>query len=228
VNVAEKKEYLWNYTPRRETFGKAIIGTPALVFGRVRSYGEENVPLEGGLVLAANHFSFLDPPAFGAICPRRCYFLAKSEVMRAPGLSQFLGLFGTFPVRRGESDREAVRKMREIARAGEMLGIFIEGTRQNSGVPGVAMPGAAMVALQENVPVLPAAVRGSESWKLWNLHPITLAWGQPMSFSGLPANSKGYREATAEIAREIHRLWTWLGEVQAQGRPRGLTVPPRD
>ncbi|MGC9974285.1 MAG: hypothetical protein ABSC36_02690, partial [Gaiellaceae bacterium] len=80
----------------------------------------------------------------------------------------------------------------------------------------------------ENVPVLPAAVRGSESWKFGNFHPVTLAWGQPMDFSGLPANSKGYREATAEIQREIYRLWTWLGEVQAQGRPRGLTVPPRN
>jgi 1-acyl-sn-glycerol-3-phosphate acyltransferase len=228
VTVAEKKEYLWGYTPRREAFGKGTVGRLARVLGRVRSYGEENVPLEGGLVLAANHFSMIDPPAFGGICPRRCYFLAKREVMGVPGLSQFLSLFGTFQVRRGESDREAVRRMREVARAGEMLGVFIEGTRQSTGVPGEAMPGAAMVALQENVPVLPAAVRGSESWRGWNFHPVTLAWGQPMSFTGLPANSKGYREATAEIAREIHRLWEWLGEVQAQGRPRGLTVPPRD
>jgi 1-acyl-sn-glycerol-3-phosphate acyltransferase len=227
VSVGEKKEYLWNYTPRREAFGKGTVGTLARGFGRVRSYGEENVPMEGGLVFAANHFSMIDPPAFGGICPRRCYFLAKMEVMSVPGLAQFLSLFGTFPVRRGASDREAVRKMREIARAGEMLGIFIEGTRQKTGVPGVAMPGAAMVALQENVPVLPAAVRGSEFWRPWNFHPVTLAWGEPMAFSGLPANSKGYREATAEIAREIYRLWEWLGEVQAQGRPHGLTVPPR-
>ena len=226
--MGEKKEYLYGYTPRRLAIGQATIGTLAYTFGRVRSYGVEKIPLEGGVVLAFNHFSMIDPPAFGGVCPRRVYFLAKTEVMSAPGLSQFLGFFGTFPVRRGESDREAVRKMREIARAGEALGVFIEGTRQRTGVPGEAMPGAAMVALQENVPVLPAAVRGSESWRAWNFHPVTLAWGQPMSFDGLPANSKGYREATAEIAREIHRLWSWLGEVQAQGRPRGLTVPPRD
>jgi len=225
--VEEKREYLYGYTPRREKWGKGTVGTAARVLGRLRAYGVENVPLEGGIVLAFNHFSFIDPPAFGGNCPRRIYFLAKSEIMSAPGFSHFLALFGTFQVRRGESDREAVRKMREIARAGEALGVFIEGTRQRTGVPGEAMPGAAMVALQENVPVLPAAVRGSESWRVWNFHPVTLAWGQPMSFSGLPANSKGYREATAEISREIHRLWSWLGEVQAQGRPRGLTVPPR-
>jgi len=221
----KKSEYLYGYTPRRMRIGQATIGTLARGFGRVRSYGLENVPLEGGLVFAANHFSFIDPAAFGGRCPRRIYFMAKTEVMSAPGLAQLLRFFGTIPVRRGESDREAVRMMREIARAGEVLGVFVEGTRQKTGVPGTAMPGAAMVALQENVPVLPAAVRGSESWKLWNLHPVTLAWGYPMDFGGLPVNGKGYREATAEIQREIYRLWTWLGEVQAQGRPRGLTVP---
>lgn len=226
--MAEKKEYLWGYSPRREKFGKRTVGTLARALGRVRSYGEENVPMEGGIVLAFNHFSMIDPPAFGNFCPRRCYFLAKSEVMSVPGLSQFLSLFGTFQVRRGESDREAVRRMREVVRAGEALGVFIEGTRQSTGEIGEPMPGAAMVALREGVPVLPAAVRGSESWKGWNFHPITLAWGRPMSFSGIPANSKGYREATTEIVNEIYRLWEWLGEVQAQGRPRGLTVPPRD
>jgi 1-acyl-sn-glycerol-3-phosphate acyltransferase len=221
----KKSDYLYGYTPRHMWIGQTMIGIPARILGRVRNYGLENVPLEGGLVFAANHFSILDPLAFGGICPRRIYFMAKNEVMSAPGLAQLLRFFGTIPVRRGESDREAVRMMREIARADEMLGVFIEGTRQKTGVPGKAMPGAAMVALQENVPVFPAAVRGSESWKLWNFHPVTLAWGYPMDFSGLPANSKGYREATVEIEREIYRLWTWLGEVQAQGRPRGLTVP---
>jgi 1-acyl-sn-glycerol-3-phosphate acyltransferase len=115
--------------------------------------------------------------------------------------------------------------MREIARAGEMLGVFVEGSRQRTGVPGQAMPGAAMVALQENVPVIPVAIRGSEAWRNWKPRRVTLAWGQAMDFGGLPANSKGYREVTAEIQREIYRLWEWLGEVEAQGRPRGLEVP---
>jgi cytidylate kinase len=224
---ATEREYLYGYSPRHLKIGQATIGNTTRLLGRLRSYGLENVPMEGGMVLAANHFSFIDPPAFGAACPRRVYFLAKTEVAYAPVLKQVLRYFGTVPVRRGESDREAVRRMREIARAGEMLGIFIEGTRQRTGVPGPAMPGAAMVALQENVPVLPAAIRGSEHWRIWNLHRLTIAWGEPMIFDGLPANSKGYREATTEIAREIRRLWEWLGEVEAQGRPSGLTVPGR-
>jgi 1-acyl-sn-glycerol-3-phosphate acyltransferase len=223
----DDRQYLYGYTPQRQRIGKATIGSTTRWLARLRSYGLENIPPEGGLVLAANHLSFVDPPAFGEVCPRRIYFLAKVEVYGAPILSRVLPYFGTIPVRRGESDRDAVRRMREIARSGEMLGVFVEGTRQHTGVPGKALPGAAMVALQENVPVLPAAIRGSESWRFYNLHPVTLVFGRPMELGGLPANSKGYREATAEIEREIKRLWDWLGEVQALGRPRGLTVPDR-
>jgi len=222
----QEKKYLYDYSPWRLKVGQSTIGRVTRLFTRLRVYGLENVPLEGGLVLAANHLSFLDPPAFGGVAPRRIYFLAKMEVYGVPGMQQLLRYFGTVPVRRGESDREAVRRMREIAHAGEMLGIFVEGTRQRSGVPGEALTGAAMVALQEGVPVLPAAIRGSESWRIWNLHPVSLVWGRPMTFDGLPRNSKGYRAATAEIQSEIHRLWEWLGEVEAQKRPRGLKVPP--
>ncbi|MGZ4461500.1 MAG: lysophospholipid acyltransferase family protein [Gaiellaceae bacterium] len=219
------REYFLGYTPRRFFWGQATVGRAARVLGRLRVYGLENVPMEGGLVVAMNHFSWFDPGGFGAAFPRRMYFLAKTEVDRVPVFGAFLRLFGTFPVRRGESDRDAVRLMREIVRHDEALGVFVEGTRQRSGVPGKAMPGAAMVALRERVPVLPGATRGSESWKPGNLHPVSVAWGKPMDFSGLPANSKGYQEASLEIERELRRLWEWLGEVHAQGRPRGIAVP---
>src|SRR5947207_3385340 len=120
----------------------------------LRNYGVERIPPEGGVVLAMNHFSWLDPPAFGSCCPRTIHFLAKSEIHRHFGLGQLIRAFGTRSVRRGESDREAVRAMREIVRDGHALGLFVEGTRQKNGMPGEAMPGAAMVALQEDVPVV--------------------------------------------------------------------------
>jgi 1-acyl-sn-glycerol-3-phosphate acyltransferase len=220
-----KSDYLLGYTPRRFFWGQMTVGNAARLLGRLRVYGRENVPMEGPLVVAMNHFSWYDPPGFGAALPRRVYFLAKTEVDRVPVFGAFLRLFGTFPVRRGESDREAVRMMREIVRHGEALGVFVEGTRQRSGVPGHVLPGAAMVALRERVPVLPAAVRGSESWKPWNFHPVSVVWGKPMDFSHLPANSRGYQEASLEIERELRRLWEWLGEVHAQGRPRHAKPP---
>lgn len=207
--------------------GRMTLGPLTTVFGRLRVYGRENVPPTGGVVLALNHFHWLDPAAFGAACPRTIYYMAKIEAHRVPGLGQVIRAFGTFSVRRGESDREAVRMMRKIVRDGHPLGLFAEGTRQTSGVPGPVQPGAAMVALQENVPVVPAAIHGTEDWHPGNFHPVSVAWGQPMTFEGLPRNGKGYREASAEIQTEIRRLWEWLREVHAAGRPRGLTPPPR-
>ena len=207
--------------------GRLTIAPVTQVFSRLRVYGKENVPPTGGVVLALNHFHWLDPPAFGAACPRTIYYMAKIEAHRVPGLGQLIRSFGAFSVRRGESDREAVRMMRKIVADGHALGLFVEGTRQLSGEPGEVQPGAGMVALQESVPVVPAAIHGTEDWRPGNFHPVSVAWGQPMTFEDLPKNGKGYRQASGEIQAEIRRLWEWLREVHAAGRPRGLTPPPR-
>ena len=207
--------------------GRMTLGPLTRVFGRLRVYGRENVPPTGGVVLALNHFHWLDPAAFGSACPRTIYYMAKIEAHRVPGLGQVIRSFGTFSVRRGESDREAVRMMRKIVADGHALGLFVEGTRQQSGVPGEVQPGAGMVAVHENVPVVPAAIHGTEDWHPGNFHPVSVAWGQPMTFEGLPRNGKGYREASAEIQAEIRRLWEWLRDVHVAGRPRGVTPPPR-
>jgi 1-acyl-sn-glycerol-3-phosphate acyltransferase len=206
-------------------FGRLTIGTAARVFGRLRVYGSERVPLEGGLVIACNHFSWFDPPALGVSCPRTIYYMAKVEAHRVPGLGQLIRAFGTFPVRRGESDREAVRTMRQIVKDGHALGLFVEGTRQRSGVPGEVQAGAAMVALQEGVPIVPVAVHGSHSWRPGNFHPVSIAWGTPMTFDGLPKGGRGYREASELVRVEIRRLWEWLVEQHELGRPRGATPP---
>jgi 1-acyl-sn-glycerol-3-phosphate acyltransferase len=205
--------------------GQLTIGQLASVFTRLRSYGTDRIPLEGGLVLAFNHFHWIDPPAFGAVSPRPIRYLAKIEAHRIPGIGQLIRSFGTISVRRGESDREAVRLMRQAVRDGYALGLFAEGTRQRSGVPGEVQPGAAMVALQEDVPVVCAAIHGTQTWRPGNFHPVSIAWGNPLRFDGLPKGGKGYREASLEIQAEIRRLWEWLVELHELGRPRGA-VPP--
>jgi len=207
--------------------GRLIIGTWVRVVARLRVYGAERVPRQGGVVLAFNHFHWVDPPAFGAASPRTVYFMAKIEAHRVPGLGQLIRAFGTFSVRRGESDREAVRLMRQIVRDGHALGLFVEGTRQRSGRPGTAQPGAAMVAIQEGVPVVCAAVHGTETWKLGNFHPVSVAWGEPMTFEDLPRNGKGYRAASEEIEAELHKLWSWLVDLHKAGRPHVATPPGR-
>jgi 1-acyl-sn-glycerol-3-phosphate acyltransferase len=204
--------------------GRPTIGNAVRLAARTKVYGRDRVPREGGLVIASNHFSWVDPVALGWACPRTIYYMAKIEAHRVPGLGQLIRAFGTFSVRRGESDREAVRMMREIVRNGWALGVFAEGTRQKSGVPGEVQPGAAMVALQENVPVIPVAIHGSQpGWRVGA--PVSLAWGEPILFEGLPKGGKGYKEASAILQAKLRELFDFLVEMHELGRPDA--TPPR-
>jgi 1-acyl-sn-glycerol-3-phosphate acyltransferase len=207
------------------TVGRLTIGSLVRLLTPLRSYGPERVPRTGGVVLAFNHFHWVDPPVFGLLSPRPMKFVAKVEAHRIPALGQLIRSFGTISVRRGESDREAVRQMREAVRDGRALGLFVEGTRQLSGVPGQVQPGAAMVALQEGVPIVPAAIYGSLEWKPGNYHPISVAWGEPLRFDGLPKGGKGYREASDHVQAKLQQLHSWLREMHELGRPRHATPP---
>jgi 1-acyl-sn-glycerol-3-phosphate acyltransferase len=206
--------------------GRPTIGGLTRAVAPLRNYGVDRVPRHGGVVLALNHFHWLDPAVFGALSPRTIYYMAKIEAHRVPGLGQLIRAFGTFAVRRGETDRDAVRTMRRIVGEGKALGLFVEGTRQRSGVPGEVKPGAAMVALQEGVPVVVGTIYGSQLWRLGNFAPVTVSWSEPLRFDGLARNAKGYREASAEIGRTIRRHFDFLAEVHALGRP-AVAVPPR-
>lgn len=213
-----KVEFNWKW-------GRVLMGGPTALLTNLRVYGRERMPREGGLVVALNHFSWLDIPAYGWATPRPLYYLAKAEAHAVPVAGAYLRLFGSFAVRRGESDREAVRRMREIVEGGEALGVFAEGTRQRAGVPGPVQPGAAMVALNENAPVVCGAIHGSQYWKATKPTAVSIVWGEPMRFEGLRSGSKGYREASELIRAELHRLWSWLVEQHAAGRPRNVTLP---
>jgi hypothetical protein len=82
-----------------------------------------------------------------------------------------------------------------------------------------------MVAINEGVPVICAAIYGSFEWRLGNFNPVSVAWGTPASFDGLPRGGKGYKEASAVIQGEIKTLWDWLAGLHELGRPRDATPP---
>jgi 1-acyl-sn-glycerol-3-phosphate acyltransferase len=209
------------------TVGKGVLANVTRAATSIRTYGKERVPREGGGVLAMNHFNFIDIPVFGTVVPRPIVFVGKSELFEHAGLSQLIRAHGALAIRRGESDRDALRRMRETVRENDLLGLFIEGTRQKSGVPGEPKPGAAMIAISEGVPVIPAAVHGSQRWKLGNRAAVSVAFGEPMRFPEHPRNSKGYAAASEEIMAEIRRLWEWLVHLHELGRPRKATPPRR-
>jgi 1-acyl-sn-glycerol-3-phosphate acyltransferase len=205
--------------------GKPTLGRFMRLTSRYRVYGMDRIPLHGGVVLAINHFSWIDTAAFGNASPRTIWYMAKAEAIAFPVFGLILRSFGSFAVRRGESDREAVRYAREIVRTGRVLGLFVEGTRQRSGVPGEVQAGAAMIAMQEGAPVIPGAVHGSLNWKPGNFQPVSVSWGEALRFDDLPRNARGYREGSAEIGKAIRRQWEWLGELDRMGRPKVATPP---
>jgi 1-acyl-sn-glycerol-3-phosphate acyltransferase len=214
-----------NKTQAAWLVGQPIFYALVRTFASLRIYGLDRIPRHGPLVLCFNHFSWLDPWAIGSRIPRTVYYVAKQEAHDTPMMGPFIRLFGTTPIRRGESDREAVRAMREIVQRGDALGMFPEGTRQER-EPGRVLPGAAMIAVQEGAPVICGAIHGSQDWRLGNFHPVSVAFGEPFSVEGHPRNSKGYRAAAGEIQRELRRLWEFLVQTHELGRPRVAIPPP--
>jgi len=213
-----------NRTQIAQLFGRPFFGAVVRTFTPLRVYGRDRIPREGPVVLCFNHFSWLDPWALGSVVPRTLYYVAKQEAHENPIIGPLIRLFGTSSVRRGESDREAVRIMRDVVRRGDALGMFPEGTRQER-EPGPVLPGAAMIAVQEQVPVVCGAIHGSQDWRFGNWHPVSIAFGKPLDLSGHPRNSQGYRAGSAEIQQELRRLWEFLVTTHEQGRPR-VAVPP--
>jgi 1-acyl-sn-glycerol-3-phosphate acyltransferase len=202
-------------------FGRYTLGGLAAVAARLRAYGKERIPREGGFIIALNHVSWIDIPLFAYANPRNTYYIAKAEAHAIPGLGQFIRAFGSFAVRRGESDREAVRRMREIVREGGCLGVFVEGTRQRTGILGPIQPGAAMVAMKENVPIVCGGIYGSKDWKVGNFAPCTVAWGNPWTVDGMSRE-----EVSAKIAEEIQKQLDWLRELHERGRRPSKATPP--
>ena len=194
--------------------GVVTIGPIRRLF-RFRSKGEEHLPREGGFILSSNHMSNLDPwPLAIPLYPdRQLRFMAKAEMYRGP-LKWILERAGAFPVRRGRGDEEAMQRAVELAKAGEVVAIFPEGTRRNKGRIKKAITkrrakphaGAARIALIAEVPLVPAAIGGTES--LMKLGPLRVAYGTPVELDDLKDMDirQASKIATERLMDAIHSL----------------------
>ena len=131
------------------------------LFFRGRVYGISNVPLSGPLVVVANHGSHLDPPLLGHGLGRPLAFMAKAELFRIPILGKIIHACGAYPVKRGSSDREAIRVATSKLNEGWAIGVFLDGTRQKNGRVNSPLPGAAFLAARTGATILPVAVVNS-------------------------------------------------------------------
>jgi 1-acyl-sn-glycerol-3-phosphate acyltransferase len=178
---------------------------------RFTSEGEEHLPRDRGFVLAANHVSNLDPWPLGLpLYPeRQLRFMAKVELYRPP-LGWILEWAGAFRVKRGRHDEEAIQRAVELAQAGEVVVIFPEGTRRKKGLAKRYKPrrhtGAARVALTAQVPLVPAAIGGTD--RLLRLGPLRVAYGPPVQLDDLrDMEIRGAAKiATDRLMEAIHSL----------------------
>ena len=179
---------------------------------RLRAGGLECLPGEGGYVLACNHLSSFDPWPLGMpLWPRRFLrFMAKSELYWWP-LRIVVDGAGAFPVRRGQADAEAIETAVRLAREGNVVAMFPEGTRRAKGLVKrhEARPrsGAARIALEAGVPLVPAAVSGTD--RLLRLGPLRVAYGPPVEIDDLRGSEDlraASQEATERLMRRIAEL----------------------
>jgi 1-acyl-sn-glycerol-3-phosphate acyltransferase len=198
---------LWGEDPERtQVFARAFMAPLTRALSESYAYGVDRVPASGGIVIAANHFSTVDPLFLGIFTRRAIYFMAKLELLDMPVFGEVLRWLGAFAVRRGEGDRDSLRVARWLAAEGHAVGFFMEGTRQQLGYPSPGHAGAAMVAIQEGVPVVPCGI-DTFQWSMGNRRPCALVWGEPLDLGGLGRNGRGYKEGARIVDEAILGLW---------------------
>ena len=213
---------LWGEDPERtQVFARGFMAPIVRALSESYAYGVDRVPASGGIVIAANHFATVDPLFLGIFTRRSIYFMSKLELLEMPVLGEVLRWLGAFAVRRGEGDRDSLRVARWAAAEGHAVGFFMEGTRQHFGYPSPGHAGAAMVAIQEGVPVVPCGI-DTFQWSMSNRRPCALVWGEPLDLGGLGRNGRGYKEGARIVDEAILGLWRQAAQAVVERFPEEL------
>ena len=193
---------------------RAVLHPFLQIFFRLRRGGRHQVP-DGGVLLASNHRSFLDPFVIGCCVRRPIYFVAKQELFQNRFAGWILNCLGAFPVKRGESDEESMATALALLERGEAVVIFPEGTRHRSGPLHPPKRGVGRLALESGVPVVPIAVTGTEGARrgiLFRPARVDIRCGRPLTYPRVETPSKHLaNEVTARIWPCVELQWAWLG-----------------
>ncbi|BBH16442.1 1-acyl-sn-glycerol-3-phosphate acyltransferase [Nocardioides baekrokdamisoli] len=179
--------------------------------------GRENVPKTGPIVIVPNHKSFWDPFFVAIVLRRPVHFMGKADYFEDTWYARLFLALGAFPVRRGESDAEAMETARAILARGDALALFPEGTRVRDEGLGSPKRGAARLAIEAGAPLIPATITGTEK-RRWPLpRKVRIAFGTPVSVAGL--------EATPEdAATAINAVWPQISDEYGRWMTRPTTV----
>ncbi|MFD1030883.1 lysophospholipid acyltransferase family protein [Metaplanococcus flavidus] len=184
------------------TFGKALVKTALTPLYRFEVIGAEKFPKQGGILLCSNHIHALDPPVVGMTSPRTVHFMAKEELFNLPILGRILPQVNAFPVKRGMSDREALRSALKILKNGDVVGLFPEGTRSTDAVLKKGLSGAGFFALRGNADVMPCAIIGPYK----PFRKVKVVYGDPVLMDTYREQKASAEEVTAVIMASIQKL----------------------
>jgi 1-acyl-sn-glycerol-3-phosphate acyltransferase len=188
----------------------------SFTFFRARSIASDNVPPSGPVILAPNHFSFMDHFFLGAFIRRKVRFMAKSQLFAKP----FVWIYspgGVFPVRRGARDEEAFITAEKILSDGGCVAMYCEGGRSRSGqLSDKPKRGIGRLALESGAVIVPVAIHGSSkvrNWKKLQFPKVTVQYGEPFRYERVSEPTREQQQAAAEdIFSEIKALYAGLDE----------------
>lgn len=184
------------------SFARSLVNSILSPIYRIEVIGKENIPADGGVLLCANHIDNLDPPVVGITAPRPVHFMAKEELFSVPVLGKIVPRLNAFPVKRGMSDREALRKGLGILKDGKVLGLFPEGTRSKTGEMGKGLAGAGFFALRSDAHVVPCAIIGP--YKAFKK--LKVVYGKPIDMESIKEKKLNAEQTTDLIMGEIQEL----------------------
>jgi 1-acyl-sn-glycerol-3-phosphate acyltransferase len=200
---------------------RVITSLYAYSFLRARAISVEKVPGRGAVILAPNHFSFMDHFLMGCYIRRKVRFMAKSQLFKPP--MQFIYTHGgVFPVRRGVRDEEMFVTAHSILGRGGAITMYCEGGRSRTGrLADQAKPGIGRLALETGAPVVPIAIYGSSrvrNWKRLQFPEVTIQYGEAMRWEAIEDPTREQQQAVADqVLDEIRGLYTGLEQHGRKG-----------
>ena len=194
-----------------------------LLLFRVQVIGAERIPREGGLLVAANHASYLDIPLLGSHFPRRMAFLGRQDLFPIPGFRWLCRWLGWIPIRHDRLSREGFHKASEMMKAGKVVVIYPEGTRTTDGTLKPGKQGIGVLVAETGCRVLPAHIAGSfealpPEAKMIKPHRVTITFGSPIDFTGETGRYRD-KEFYRHVSRTVMERIAELGKVPAPALP---------
>lgn len=200
--VKEEEEFYDKF----RSIGKKIIGK----MYDIEYIGTENIPAEGGFIIASNHMKALDPVFIAiGVENRQIHYMGKKELFEKPVIKTLLKKVNGFPIVRGGADKEALDYAERVVKEGHILGIFPEGTRSKDYKPARARSGVGLIAKEAKADILPVSIYNCDEMKKGTK--ITIRFGELIPYEKLGFTEEGAREEVKNCAKlvmsEIVKLW---------------------